>query len=165
MRYPKPERQGEEDPCACLGRVRQMIAPGHLFAVDDDVTGRTSAGKRLRPSVLVVVPTLHQRPELALQQRVGVCTRVSWKPEWGSPPSSVTERSALLKRGWVFSSASECQYFSKDGVFEIFQRRPVLVGDLILCPSLGWLPPETCKIITAHAGVALPSRYPPDGDS
>lgn len=148
-----------------LMQFRPLITPGYVFALDDEDTGRTTAGKRNRPAVLVRVPPLHERPAIALEQRVQVSNRVSWKPEkWGPPPATQAEREEWLRRmGWAFSPAKSLSAFNKDGIFEIQRLYPVKISALIRGRPLGWLvPPALARRIMAQSGVGLPDRYPPD---
>jgi hypothetical protein len=148
-----------------LEELRPFIKPGFVYALDDDDTGRTNAGKKRRPAVLVRVPPLDARPAIALQQRVQISTRVSWKTDkWGPPPTTVGDREYLLKRwGWAFSPARSLPAFNKDGIFEIRRLYPVTVSTLLRGHPLGWLaPPDLARRIMAQSGVGLPDRYPPD---
>lgn len=148
-----------------LVQLRPLIKPGYVFALDDDATGRTTAGKRNRPAVLVRVPPLHARTAVALQQRVQVSNRVSWKhKKWGTPPSTDAEQVEWLQRmGWAFSPAASLPGFNKDGIFEIRRLYSVKISELIRGRSLGWLvPPMLARRIMAQSGVGLPERYPPD---
>ena len=141
---------------------RPLLAPGHVFAMDDVMRLGHLGKKRHRPVVLVVVPPLSVRAELALQQRVSVSARLSWKPEWGLPPESHEAEVRLQNKGWLFSPRGSLGAFNKDGIFELGFRYPVKVLDLIRCVSLGWLPRETIIALCAHAGSRLPDRYPPN---
>jgi hypothetical protein len=144
---------------AALSRARPLLARGHVFAVDDDTSGRTEAGKRNRPAVLVIVPPLYTRTALALQQKVAISTRLSWKDEWGVPGSPEAE--AMLRRmKWVFSPRGSLAAFNKNGIFELDNRRTVTIGQLIHCEPLGWLPPPAIAAILAHAGARLSDPYP-----
>src|SRR5215217_8265047 len=88
-----PEQYEIDESARCLNKLRPFIKPGYVFALDDDATGRTTAGKRNRPAVLVRVPPLDARATIALQQRVQVSNRLSWKRDrWGPPPSTEAER-------------------------------------------------------------------------
>lgn len=151
---------GSDSAEAALTRLRPLIRPGHVFAVDDDITGRTSAGKRNRPNVLVIVSPLHDRAALALQQNVGVSARLSWKEEWGVPGSPAAG-AFLARRKWVFSPRYSLKAFNKDGIFELNERRTVRIAHLVDCRSLGWLPQPTIDAILAYAGARLPEPYPP----
>jgi hypothetical protein len=146
-----------------LAQLRPYIAPGHVFALDDEDSGRTAAGKTNRPAVLVRVPPLDERAAIALQQRVQVSNRVSWKREkWGPPPATEGERADLLRRmGWAFSPARTVPGLNKDGIFEVRRLYPVKVVDLINGRPLGWLlPPALAKQVMAYSGVGLPACYP-----
>lgn len=147
-----------------LRQLRAYIVPGYVFALNDESTGRTDAGKKHRPAVLVRVPPLSERAAIALQQRVQVSNRLSWKwDKWGPPPSTDSERADLLRRmGWVFSPARTVPGFNRDGIFEVRRLYPIKVIDLINGRPLGWLlPPAIAKQIMAHSGVGLPGCYPP----
>ena len=148
-----------------LAQLRPLIAPGYVFALNDDDTGRTTAGKKNRPAVLVRVPPLNERAPIALQQRVHVSNRLSWKRDkWGAPPETDAQREELLQRmGWAFSPAGKLPAFNKDGIFEIRRLYPVKISTLILGRPMGWLVPEAlARRIMAHSGIGLPQGYPPD---
>jgi hypothetical protein len=145
---------------AALSVLRPLLVRGHVFAVDDAVTGRTAAGKQNRPAVIVIVSPLNDRAAVALQQRVAVSVRRSWKVEWGTPGS--LEAEAFLERGkLVFSPRHSLKPFNKDGVFELNERYTIKVADLLRCKPLGWLPRPAIDAILAHAGARLPDPYPP----
>jgi hypothetical protein len=165
---PEPQRHGRipdsasgyESSDAALASLRPLIRPGHVFAINDAVTGRTDAGKLNRPSVLVIVSPLQDRTALALQQNVSVSSRLSWKKEWGTPGSAEAE-ALLARRKWVYSPRFSLAAFNKDGIFELAERRTVRIGDLLHCRSLGWLPKPAIDVVLAYAGARLPEPYPP----
>lgn len=151
---------GGESAQTALTRIRPLVRPGHVFAIDDAVTGRTNAGKRNRPNVLVIVPPLHDRDEMALQQNVAVSARLSWKEEWGTPGSHAASE-VLARRKWVYSPRYSLKAFNKGGIFELDERRTVRIADLLHCEPLGWLPQPAIDAIMAHAGARLCEPYPP----
>jgi hypothetical protein len=145
---------------ATLARTRSLLARGHVFAMDDDDTGRTRAGKRHRPGALVIVPPLDSRTAVALRQKVAVSFRLSWKDKWGVPGSSEAE--AMIRRmKWVFSPKGSLPAFNKNGVFELDNRLTVTIAKLLNFTPLGWLPPPAITAIMTHAGARLSDPYPP----